>query len=103
MLDRRDHLFAQRDKLLRRLWRDHWAWLDEDKARAGRRPPKLPDELRGLMCGAKNRQGGLCKRHDLCRNGRCKYHGGASTGPRTAAGKAVSSQNRRGKGLKRTP
>lgn len=31
--------------------------------------------------------------------GRCKFHGGCSTGPKTAAGKAKSSQNRRIHGL----
>lgn len=32
-------------------------------------------------CGAKTRSGGLCKRKGNIRNGRCKHHGGASTGP----------------------
>jgi len=35
----------------------------------------LPD------CGAKTRSGGLCKHKGNIRNGRCKCHGGASTGP----------------------
>ena len=33
-------------------------------------------------CGAKTRSGGLCKHKGNLRNGRCKRHGGASTGPR---------------------
>jgi len=33
-------------------------------------------------CGAKTRSGGLCKHKGNIRNGRCKRHGGASTGPR---------------------
>ena len=33
------------------------------------------------ICGAKTRSGGLCKHKGNLRNGRCKRHGGASTGP----------------------
>ena len=32
-------------------------------------------------CGANTRSGGLCKHKGNIRNGRCKRHGGASTGP----------------------
>jgi hypothetical protein len=32
-------------------------------------------------CGAKTRRVGLCKHKGNVRNGRCKRHGGASTGP----------------------
>ena len=32
-------------------------------------------------CGARTRSGGLCKHKGNNRNGRCKRHGGASTGP----------------------
>jgi len=32
-------------------------------------------------CGAKTRSGALCKHKGSIRNGRCKRHGGASTGP----------------------
>lgn len=46
-------------------------------------------------CGAKCRDGHACrapavwdKRIDRPRNGRCKLHGGLSTGPRTEEGKA---------------
>jgi hypothetical protein len=48
----------------------------------------------GERCGAKTRRGSPC----LCkalRNGRCKYHGGLSTGPRTAEGKKRSAANLR--------
>ena len=44
-------------------------------------------------CGAKTRAGGRCKapavwnrRDDVARNGRCRMHGGLSTGPRTEEG-----------------
>ncbi len=32
-------------------------------------------------CGARTRQGGACG-HFAMKNGRCRYHGGKSTGPR---------------------
>ncbi len=36
-------------------------------------------------CGAQTRGGLLC-RNDAMRNGRCRFHGGLSTGRKTAAG-----------------
>ena len=33
------------------------------------------------ICGARTRSGGLCKHKGNIRNGRCKRHGGDSTGP----------------------
>lgn len=60
------------------------------------KPPELPfypEVVRGLTCGAKNRKGQPCKRIDLWGNGRCKFHGGMSTGPKTVEGKAKSAEN----------
>jgi len=37
-------------------------------------------------CGAKNRQGNPCRNWGMP-NGRCRFHGGKSTGPRTEEGK----------------
>ncbi len=37
-------------------------------------------------CGARTRAGGSCKRQPMV-NGRCRNHGGCSTGPRTEEGK----------------
>lgn len=48
----------------------------------------MPDDLIDLRCEAKTRAGTPCKRKDIYRNGRCKYHGGASSGAKTAEGKA---------------
>lgn len=69
--------------------------------------PKLPRHARGI-CGAKTRKGTPCKappvwnkKRDKARNGRCKLHGGLSTGPKTEAGKEsirVSNRRRRMKG-----
>lgn len=40
-------------------------------------------------CGAKARHGGSCRAPGM-QNGRCRLHGGKSTGPRTLAGKKRS-------------
>lgn len=55
--------------------------------------PTFPDDLRGLQCGARTRAGTPCKRIDLNGNGRCRMHGGMSTGPRSKAGKARARAN----------
>lgn len=66
----------------RALWRK---WCDEGGY--------LPSVLAGLTCGATTRTGTPCKRRDLYRSGRCKLHGGLSTGPRTVKGKRRSARN----------
>ncbi|BCO11330.1 hypothetical protein GEOBRER4_n1642 [Citrifermentans bremense] len=38
-------------------------------------------------CGAMTRQGMPCRNTRIYKNGRCKNHGGLSTGPKTAGGK----------------
>lgn len=53
----------------------------------------FPAMLAGLTCGARTRAGTACKRRDLYRSGRCRLHGGLSTGPRTAKGKRRSARN----------
>ncbi|MCG5073031.1 HGGxSTG domain-containing protein [Paraburkholderia tagetis] len=55
--------------------------------------PPFPDDLRGLTCDARTRAGTPCRRLDLYANGRCKLHGGLSTGPRTTEGKARAALN----------
>lgn len=40
------------------------------------------------ICGARNRRGEPCACKQLFRSGRCRYHGGLSTGPKTPEGKA---------------
>lgn len=65
--------------------------------------PELPIELAGLTCGAKTRSGTPCKRKDLHINGRCKLHGGLSTGPKTEQGKKWSSMNGKRPKKKQTP
>lgn len=50
--------------------------------------------VRGERCGAKTRRGTPCQCKALA-NGRCKLHGGKSTGPRTPEGKRRSAANLR--------
>ena len=49
-------------------------------------PPGNPDNA--PRCGARTRAGTPCKAAAMP-NGRCRMHGGPSTGPRTEAGKAA--------------
>lgn len=64
--------------------------------------PKTRRKKRGT-CNAKTRKGTPCqappvwnKSKDKPRNGRCKLHGGLSTGPKTEAGKeAIKASNKR--------
>lgn len=44
-------------------------------------------------CGAKTKRGTPCQCKPLKPHGRCKFHGGASTGPRTEAGKEAARRN----------
>ena len=46
-------------------------------------------------CGAKTRAGTPCRQKSICWNGRCKFHGGLATGPKTDAGKEQSRINGR--------
>lgn len=55
--------------------------------------PPFPRVLSELTCGAKTRKGTPCKRKDLYRSGRCKFHGGMSTGPTSEEGKRRSAMN----------
>lgn len=97
------------DSELRRRWQAHFrAFADaveafeveaDARAAAGVRGepktnyPAFPDELRGLQCGARTRAGTPCKRSDLMTSGRCKLHGGLSTGAKTDEGRARSRSN----------
>jgi hypothetical protein len=53
--------------------------------------PGNPDNA--PRCGAKTRSGSPC-RSAAMPNGRCRMHGGPSTGPRTEAGKAAIRKSR---------
>jgi hypothetical protein len=90
------------DSERRRLWRQHSyesSRLREQYDAEGvdyrlRVYPAFPEEARGLTCGAiTKRSGQPCKHKGLYSSGRCKFHGGASTGPRTEAGKIKAGMN----------
>ena len=90
---------------------DFWAVLWEcagcpapaDAPGVFRWKPAYTTECSGLTCGARTKSAGTpCKRRDIWRGGRCKLHGGHSTGPTTAAGKARAALNGR-RPKRRTP
>jgi hypothetical protein len=57
------------------------------------------DFLAAPRCGAKTRAGCNCRQPAMA-NGRCRFHGGKSTGPRTEAGRARARSNRLVHGLR---
>jgi hypothetical protein len=80
----------------------HQEWIDAGYPFAMRIIPPFPEECRGMLCGAKTRSGRPCRNDGTSySNGRCKFHGGASTGPKTEAGKKQSAINGRNNTAKR--
>ena len=65
--------------------------------------PAYPDDLIGLACSAKTKAGTPCKLTSIYANGRCKWHGGCSTGPKTEAGKEQARINGRRGGRPKKP
>ena len=58
--------------------------------------PPFPPECEGMTCGAKAKSSGQpCKSTQIHKNGRCKFHGGLSTGPKSAQGKLAALENLR--------
>ena len=41
-----------------------------------------------IRCGVRTRRGSACQKPPMKGKKRCKFHGGSSTGPKTAEGKA---------------
>lgn len=68
-------------------------WLKHGDYHQRPKMEPLPDDLKKLTCGAKTRAGTPCKQKAIFINGRCKWHGGLSTGPRTPDGKKRSAMN----------
>lgn len=83
---------VQPDDVKRILFRQWWERASAAEA-AGGYVPSCPRYLRGLTCGARRKNGERCGSTTLWANGRCKFHGGKSTGPRTAEGRARASEN----------
>lgn len=84
---------AERRKLWRKYCLECDRVVDERGARDHPKLPAVPTECVGMRCGAKTRAGTPCKRRDLYINGRCKLHGGLSTGPTSVEGKKKSALN----------
>lgn len=85
----REHLRQWHEESDRR----HAAWRTRGFSYPAPESVSFPRECIGMECGAKSRAGTPCKRRDLFRNGRCRLHGGMSTGPRTSEGKSRSAMN----------
>ena len=73
-------------------WRPRTAWAKEYMRLY--QYPYPPDRYK-FTCRARTRAGTPCKRRPDYRNGRCKFHGGASTGPKTEQGRRQSAENGR--------
>ena len=65
-------------------------WADREQQL---REQLTDDSALPRICGALTRRGTLCECKKLYKNGRCKFHGGLSTGPKTAEGKARAAMN----------
>jgi hypothetical protein len=92
---------------LRKLWRS--TWRAYDRARDELLARGVPSDLIGqhlpridwgvfapLRCGARTKgTGAPCKLTTIEAGGRCKFHGGLSTGPKTPEGRARAAQNGR--------
>ncbi len=81
-------------------WKTAYARLEAEGVPVGQMAGRLPvfdcSLFVGLVCGARSRQTGQpCRLTVLCAGGRCRYHGGRSTGPRSAEGKAKVTANLR--------
>lgn len=81
----------------------HRLWQERGYQHPPPHCPALPADLIGLTCGAKTRAGTPCKLTTLYDNGRCKWHGGCSTGPKTEAGKEQARINGRKGGRPKKP
>lgn len=58
-----------------------------------RRKPHVPiNQQVFLLCGAKGKRNGQPCKAPAMANGRCRFHGGKSTGPKTEAGKKAISK-----------
>jgi hypothetical protein len=65
---------------------DRWLMLEH---------PRLFAKMTRPRCGARTKATGQPCQARALTNGRCKFHGGASTGPRTEAGRERALRNLR--------
>jgi hypothetical protein len=84
-------------KRLKKYYREcseiHAAWAERGYQYPPPKTEPFPPDLIGLECGAKTRAGTPCKQKATYANGRCKWHGGCSTGAKTLEGKRRSALN----------
>jgi hypothetical protein len=73
-------------------WKPRSAWAKEYE-RLNHYP--YPPEFYAFKCRARTRAGTPCKLRPFHANGRCKFHGGPSTGPKTEQGRRQSALNGR--------
>lgn len=79
------------------------ARIERQAKQEGQKVPARPPKRERPRCGARRRDGKPCEAPAVWlpgepapRNGRCRMHGGLSTGPRTEAGReAIRESNRR--------
>ncbi len=90
---------------VQRILDEHDREQERERAEAERRLAKLRATAPlNEFCGARTRKGTPCRRKDIYQSGRCRLHGGLSTGPKTEAGKEQSRINgKRGGRPKRNP
>lgn len=67
--------------------------LDPEPGDTRRGIPADYDGSNPLLCNARTKSGKSCRAMGLPGSGRCRWHGGLSTGPRTAEGKVASARN----------
>jgi hypothetical protein len=84
------------------------AQRERARREAFQRPEHVTVKRQRPKCGAKTRQGTPCqapavwdRERDRPRNGRCRMHGGLSTGPRTPEGRRVAAENVRRRNARR--
>ncbi|WP_315902412.1 HGGxSTG domain-containing protein [Serratia proteamaculans] len=80
-LDRRNKWFELQEAEFK-------VWADRGYRYPSPSACSFPEELAEQTCGAKTRAGTPCKMRSIYANGRCKLHGGLSTGAKTSEGKA---------------
>ena len=89
-MNRSEFIDPQADlrRQLREFWKRNPGLLDplrrmvRDPALRPRLKPPLPlPGFEGLKCGARTRKGTPCRISMIWPNGRCRLHGGLSTGP----------------------